>query len=116
MKRNLMPLIVILHPLQVSPTLFLAVISQRQLGIILNFHMETIEWYDAVISMKAKGAKLEEIFFVPSLNDATQQIKIIVDVKYDADDLNHIVNMISHLTSDQKKDIFTLLTKQLMVL
>jgi hypothetical protein len=46
--------------------------------------------------MKAKGAKLEEYFFVPdssSLDDATQRIKQILDAKYDSADLNQIVYM-----------------------
>jgi hypothetical protein len=84
----------------------------RQLGIILNFQQETIEWDDAVIPMKAEGAKLEESFFVPdssSLDDATQRIKQILDAKYDAADLNQIVNKCLHLKSTQKKAFFTLL-------
>jgi hypothetical protein len=86
----------------------------RQLGIILNFQQETIEWDDAVIPMKAEGTKLEESSFVPdssSLDDASQRIKQILDAKIDAADLNQIVNKCLHLTSTQKKGLFTLLNK-----
>jgi hypothetical protein len=45
--------------------------------------------------MRAERAKLEASFFVPnssSLADVTQQIKQILDAKYDAADLNQKVN------------------------
>lgn len=86
----------------------------RQLGIILNFNQDTIDWDDAIIPMKSEEATMEESFFVPdssSLDEASQRIKNILDAKYDAADLNLIVNKCSHLTSFQKKDLFKLLTK-----
>jgi hypothetical protein len=85
-----------------------------KLGIILIFQQETIEWDDAVIPMRAEGDKLEERFFVPdssSLDYATQRIKQILDAKYDAADFYQIVHKCLHLTSTQKKDLFTLLNK-----
>jgi hypothetical protein len=98
MKRNLFPFNVILHPLY----FIIGRHILRQLGVIINFRQDTIAWDDAVIPMKAEGAKLE---------DATQPIKQMLDAKYDAAELNQKVNKCLHLISVQKKDLFQLLNK-----
>jgi hypothetical protein len=88
--------------------------EQKFIILIVNSLEFTDILTDAVIPMKAEGAKLEESFLVPnssSLDDATQEIKKNLYVKYDAADLNQIVNKCSQLTSLQKNNLFTLLTK-----
>jgi hypothetical protein len=57
--------------------------------------------------MKSKGATLEGSFFLPdssSLDDTTQQLKQILDPKYDEADLNQKVNKCLHL---QERIIYT---------
>jgi hypothetical protein len=85
------------------------------LGIILNSQDENIDWDSSIIPMNTNGALIEEGFFVhygSALDEETQRKKNILDATYEAADYNQVVSKCSHLTSVQKRDLFTLPTKQ----
>ena len=62
--------------------------------------------------MKPETAIPEESFFTPdsvALDEATQRVKSILDAKYDAANINEIINKSNDLTLDQKDDLSKLL-------
>jgi predicted aspartyl protease len=85
----------------------------KELGILLNFKDETIEWDGVIIPMKPEEATPENSFAIKdsaTLDDATERMKKILDAKYEAADINNIVTSCTHL-SQQEQCLLKVLTK-----
>ncbi|HSN67194.1 MAG TPA: reverse transcriptase domain-containing protein [Fusibacter sp.] len=85
-----------------------------ELGIILNFKEQTIEWDEAVIPMKPETATQATSFVIKessSVDEATERIKKILDAKYEAADIKTIVSDCNHLSPNEQDGLYKLLMK-----
>jgi hypothetical protein len=74
------------------------------LGIILNFSTQMVEWDEMEIPMKPESAPPERAFYIKDSNavdSATERIKHILEAKYEAADLNKLVSACNHLLFPQ---------------
>ena len=85
-----------------------------ELGISLNFFHQKVRWQEAEIPMKLPNCTLNSDFYVQdnSLLDAeTDRIKQILDAKYEAANLEEIAEQAIHLSTEERKQLHTLLNK-----
>jgi hypothetical protein len=86
-----------------------------EIGITLNFRENSIQWDDIEIPMKPdEDATTKTHFHIadsPTLDDATERIKHILDAKYKAANLQEIANSCTHLSSDEQQSLHTILNK-----
>ena len=85
-----------------------------ELGITLNFKTNSIQWDDIEIQMKPEDAELKTHFHIadsPTLDDATERIKNILDAKYEAANLKEITKACIHLSETKQDGLHTLLNK-----
>jgi hypothetical protein len=85
-----------------------------EIGITLNFKENSIQWDDIEIPMKPEDATTKTHFHIadsPSLDDATERIKHILDAKYEAANLQEIANSCTHLSDDEQQSLHMLLNK-----
>ena len=88
----------------------------QELGIILNFQDNSIQWEHAVAPMQSTDkeciynlhAAIEDS---KSLQDATTRMKHILEAKYEPANLKEVVNSCSNLTSNEKYKLYDLLSK-----
>jgi hypothetical protein len=86
----------------------------RELGITLNFKDNTVTWDNSTIHMRSQSSRINNAYFIRDsveLEDSTTRIKRILDAKYEKADLSLIVEQCSHLNSEEKLSLKTLLRK-----
>ena len=84
-----------------------------EIGITLNFKEHSIQWDDIEIPMKPANATKTHFHIAdsPTLDDATERIKHILDAKYEAANLNAIADSCTHLSIDEQRQLLALLEK-----
>ena len=86
----------------------------ESLKIDIKYSTSTIEWDGAEIPMKSRDATIEDSYYIndtPSLVEAAERIKQILDAKYEPANLEEITANCTHLTDEQREDLFILLKK-----
>jgi hypothetical protein len=86
----------------------------ESLKIDIKYSTSTIEWDGAEIPMKSRDATIEDSFYIndtPSLVEAAERIKQILDAKYEPANLEEICANCTHLTEEQREDLFFVLKK-----
>jgi hypothetical protein len=77
----------------------------------IKYSTSTIEWDGAEIPMKLRDATIEDSYYIndtPSLVKAAERIKQILDAKYEPANLEEITANCTHLTDEQREDLFIL--------
>ena len=94
-----------------------------ELGIMLNFKVQTITWDDSTISMKDPESladlldPINDFFWsndhyeTEALQEASTCLKKILDAKYAPADLNVVIQASRHLSDDEKNQLHALLKK-----
>jgi hypothetical protein len=80
----------------------------------LKYSTATIEWDGAEIPMRSRDSTIEDSYLIndsPSLQEAVERIKKILDAKYEPANLDEIVDSCSHLTQIEQIQLKTLLKK-----
>jgi hypothetical protein len=86
----------------------------ESLKIDIKYSTSTIEWDGAEIPMKSRDATIEDSYYIndtPSLVEAAERIKQILDAKYEPANLEEICANCTHLTDEQREDLLFLLKK-----
>jgi hypothetical protein len=85
----------------------------QSLGINLNFSNLTIEWEEAVASMKPSEMALQELTESTTDNDYVipDKMQRILDAKYEKADLEAIAEASSHLNRTERRQLLRLLQK-----
>lgn len=86
----------------------------ESLKIDIKYSTSTIEWDGAEIPMKSRDATIEDSFFVmdsPSLVEASERIKQILDAKYEPANISDVTANCTYLTEQQREDLYYLLKK-----
>jgi len=84
------------------------------LGIKFDFTDSTMEWDGATIPMRSSDVERPQVYLMgepESMMDAAERLKDILDAKYEAADLDKVVEENTHLTHNQKQKLHSLLTK-----
>ena len=69
----------------------------------IKYSTATIEWDGAEIPMRSRDATIEDSYLIsdtPSLQEAAERIKQILDAKYEPANLDKVAESCSHLTQD----------------
>ncbi len=85
-----------------------------ELGFMLNFKMQTVEWDEIEIPMKPENATPEWSFHIKdsdAMDSATERIKGILEAKYEAADLNKLAMDCDHLLVQQQQQLKQLFHK-----
>ena len=85
-----------------------------ELGISLDFFYQKVKWQDAEIPMKMPNCTINSDFFVQDnelLNSETDRIKQILDAKYEAADLAEVTESATHLSQEERQQLYKLLMK-----
>ena len=86
----------------------------QHLKIDLKYSTSTIEWDGIKIPMRSRATTLEDSYFIqdqPSLQEAVDSIKMILDAKYQLADLTELAANCTNLTKEQQEDLHALLMK-----
>ena len=84
------------------------------LGIKFDFTDSTMEWDGATIPMWSSDVQRPQVYLMgepESMIDAAERLKDILDAKYEAADLDKVVEENTHLAHNQKLKLHSLLTK-----
>jgi hypothetical protein len=84
------------------------------LKIDLKYSTSTIEWDNAEIPMRSRDATIEDSYHIqeaPHLEETVERIKRILDAKYEPANLDEVVAGCTHLTEEQKEELYSLLKK-----
>jgi hypothetical protein len=84
----------------------------EKLKIDLKNSTSTVEWDGEEIPMKSRDATIENSYVItdsPSLEEAANRIKEILDAKYEPADLDEITANCTHLTDDEQYELNSLL-------
>jgi hypothetical protein len=84
------------------------------LKIDLKYSTSTIEWDNAEIPMRSRDATIEDSYHIqeaPHLEETVERIKRILDAKYEPANLEEVVAGCTHLTEEQKEELYSLLKK-----
>jgi hypothetical protein len=84
------------------------------LKIDIKYSTATIEWNGAEIPMRSRDSTIKDSYLIsdsPSLQEAAERIKKILDAKYEPANLDEIVESCSHLTQIEQIQLKTLLKK-----
>ena len=83
----------------------------QELGIVLNFKEQIITWDDSMTRMQDDKdlPSLNKIEEGKSMDDATSRIKKIIEAKYEAADLDQIVQECDNLTATEKNQLLRVL-------
>ena len=75
----------------------------------MDFEFGTIQWEHAVIPMKSIDCTQKDMYVqdAQSIAEETSQVKSILDAKYEAADLNQIVNKCDHLSKTESTTAVT---------
>jgi Retroviral aspartyl protease len=77
-----------------------------ELGFMLNFKTQTVEWDEIEIPMKPENSTPERSFHIKdsdAIDSATERIKGILEAKYEAADLTKLVSACDHLLVPQQQ-------------
>ena len=80
----------------------------------IKYSTATIEWDGAEIPMRSRDSTIEDSYLItdsPSLQEAADRIKSILDAKYEPANLDEIAQSCSHLTQVEQLKLKTLLEK-----
>jgi hypothetical protein len=80
----------------------------------IKYSTATIEWDGAEIPMRSRDSTIEDSYLItdsPSLQEAADRIKSILDAKYEPANLDEIAKSCSHLTQAKQLKLKTLLEK-----
>ena len=83
-----------------------------ELGIVLDFQQQVIQWDESEISMKEHDCKIATHFHVndsTSMHDATTRLKKILDAKYTKANLKAEVDKCTHLNEEERKQLLSML-------
>ena len=86
----------------------------RELGLVINFHAETVCWNDSAIDMKPPDCTQETLYFLndtANIAEDTERMSKILDAKYTAADLRKVAITNVHLTNNQKEKLYALLSQ-----
>jgi hypothetical protein len=90
------------------------------LGLIINFHDQTMTWEEATIPMKDYGSLstlqaaddyCDKIFITDVENEVTTRMTRILDAKYEKANLAKVVAESEHLTLDEQSKLLAVLTR-----
>ena len=84
------------------------------LGIDIKFSDMTVEWDGHSIPLKNSDATVEESYYIPdsgATDDATERLKKILDAKYEKANLREIADASTHLTVEEREELYELLQK-----
>ncbi len=79
-----------------------------ELGFMLNFKTQTVEWDEIEIPMKRENSTPERSFHIKdsdAIDSATERIKGILEAKYEAADLTKLVSACDHLLVPQQQQL-----------
>jgi hypothetical protein len=86
----------------------------QELQVDIKYSTATIEWDGAEVPMRSRDATVEDSFYIsdtPSLQEAAERIKEILDAKYEPADLDEVVAACTHLSSNERDQLKRLLLK-----
>jgi hypothetical protein len=86
----------------------------ESLKIDIKYSTSTIEWDGAEIPMKSRDATIEDSYFIsdsPTLIEASERIKQILDAKYEPANLSDVTAKCTYLTEQQREDLYYLMKK-----
>jgi Aspartyl protease len=84
------------------------------LGINIQFSDSTVHWENASMPFKPVNATVDTEYHIAepmAVEDTTEQIRKILDAKYQATDLEKVCSAQSHLEYQQQQKLFDLLDK-----
>ena len=85
----------------------------QQLGMVIDFNTNTIQWNEAIVPMKNPDAQKQEAYIQDSesIDDATRRIKDIIEAKYEPANLEEVVELSTNLNKEQRTELKYLLEK-----
>ena len=86
----------------------------QELQVDIKYSTATIEWDGAEVPMRSRDATVEDSFYIsdtPSLQEAAERIKEILDAKYEPADLDEVVAACTHLSLNERDQLKRLLLK-----
>ena len=86
----------------------------QELGININFKNMTLEWDNNIIEMKSTDATEETSFAIndsPAVTVTLEQLKHILDAKYEAANLEGVIKTHKLLNDDEQAQLLALLEK-----
>ena len=100
-----------------QPMLYDIILGQdlmQELGLIIDYKTNTLNWDDATIAMKPVDAQPAELFEIPegkALKEASNRLDDILAAKYAPANLEKVVETCKHLDSTEKLELYQLLTE-----
>ena len=73
----------------------------REIGLVINFHAETVRWNNSVIDMKPPNCNQETSYYLNNtakIAEDTEGMSKILDAKYAPANLHEVVDANAHLT------------------
>ena len=86
----------------------------KEIGLVINFHAETVRWNNSIIDMKPPDCIQETSYYLndtAKIAEDTERMSKILDAKYAPANLREVADANAHLTKLKKNKLHALLSQ-----